>query len=97
MDIHTTLFEFELVWSCPGPDSLFSHSPAIHARSGVLRSAVFLVFAPSLHLLPQLTELESTAHFPEEMNSLRQVMEGVIDYNSLRQQLTADMADSSQR
>eukprot|EP00903_Cladosiphon_okamuranus_P009887 g9391.t1 len=45
----------------------------------------------------KVTELESTAHFPEEMESLRRVMEGVADYNSLRQQLTADMADSSQR
>eukprot|EP00752_Nemacystus_decipiens_P014985 g13343.t1 len=45
----------------------------------------------------KVTELESTAHFPEEMDSLRQVMEGVVDYNSLRQQLTADMADSSNR
>lgn len=31
------------------------------------------------------------------MESLRRVMEGVADYNGLRQQLTADMADSSQR
>ncbi|CAM9164147.1 unnamed protein product [Ectocarpus sp. 4 AP-2014] len=45
----------------------------------------------------EVTELESTAHFPGEMEVLRDVMEGVVDYNSLRQQLTADMADSSQR
>ncbi|CAM9237290.1 unnamed protein product [Ectocarpus sp. 6 AP-2014] len=45
----------------------------------------------------EVTELESTAHFPDEMEVLRDVMEGVVDYNSLRQQLTADMADSSQR
>lgn len=50
-----------------------------------------------MHTTFQLTELESTAHFLEEMETLRQVMEGVVDYNSLRQQLTADMADSSQR
>ncbi|CAM9748712.1 unnamed protein product, partial [Laminaria digitata] len=45
----------------------------------------------------KITELESTAYFPGEMEGLKRVMEGVIDYNSLRQQLTADMADSSQR
>ncbi|CAM9849794.1 unnamed protein product, partial [Hapterophycus canaliculatus] len=45
----------------------------------------------------QVAELVSTANFPEEMGNLRQVMEGVVDYNNLRQQLTADMADSSQR
>ncbi|CAM9176651.1 unnamed protein product [Ectocarpus sp. 12 AP-2014] len=45
----------------------------------------------------EVTELESTAHFPGEMEVLRDVMEGVVGYNSLRQQLTADMADSSQR
>lgn len=31
------------------------------------------------------------------MDELRRRMDGVVDYNSLRQQLTADMADSSQR
>ena len=45
----------------------------------------------------QITELESTAYFPGEMEGLKRVMAGVIDYNSLRQQLTADMADCSQR
>lgn len=45
----------------------------------------------------KVTDLESTAHFPEEMEALRKVMGGVAGYNSLRQQLTADMADSSQR
>ena len=45
----------------------------------------------------QTTELESTVNFPNEMAKLRLMMERVTDYNSLRQQLTADMADSSQR
>lgn len=45
----------------------------------------------------QVDALESTAHFPSEMEELRRGMEGVANYNGLRQQLTADMADSSQR
>lgn len=45
----------------------------------------------------QVDALESTAHFPREMEDLRRRMEGVANYNGLRQQLTADMADSSQR
>jgi Bardet-Biedl syndrome 2 protein len=43
----------------------------------------------------QVTELESTAHFPEEMEKFRSVLMKVDEYNSVRLKLTAEMADSS--
>lgn len=71
----------------------------IHPRPrGSLTKCEVPMFADrSLRVPSQVTELESTAHFPEEMESLRRVMKGVVDHNNLRQQLTADMADSSHR
>lgn len=45
----------------------------------------------------QISTLESNADFPAEMNSLHRAMENAADYNALRQKLTADMADYSQR
>mmetsp|Transcript_67003 Transcript_67003/g.160556 ORF Transcript_67003/g.160556 Transcript_67003/m.160556 type:complete len:716 (+) Transcript_67003:81-2228(+) len=43
----------------------------------------------------QMTELESTAHFPEEMEKFKQVLMKVDEYNAVRLKLTAEMADSS--
>lgn len=43
-----------------------------------------------------ITELESTATFPSEFETFRQVLSKVDEYNSIRTRLTADMADSSQ-
>ena len=45
----------------------------------------------------KLDELESTAHFPGDMESFRNVLTLVADYNAQRLKLTADMADTSQR
>merc|ERR1711879_37333 len=43
----------------------------------------------------QVTELESQANFPEEMEKFRSVLMKVDEYNSVRLKLTAEMADSS--
>lgn len=43
----------------------------------------------------QVNELESTAHFPDEMEKFRSVLMKVDEYNSVRLKLTAEMADSS--
>jgi len=43
----------------------------------------------------QVSELESIAEFPEEMNLFRDVLMRVDDYNATRLKLTAEMADSS--
>jgi Bardet-Biedl syndrome 2 protein len=43
----------------------------------------------------KVTELESTAHFPDEMEKFKAVLMRVDEYNSVRLKLTAEMADSS--
>mmetsp|Transcript_110890 Transcript_110890/g.192250 ORF Transcript_110890/g.192250 Transcript_110890/m.192250 type:complete len:718 (+) Transcript_110890:133-2286(+) len=43
----------------------------------------------------QVTELESTAHFPDEMEKFKSVLMKVDEYNAVRLKLTAEMADSS--
>merc|ERR1711985_72961 len=43
----------------------------------------------------QITELESIAHFPEEMEKFKSVLMKVDEYNAVRLKLTAEMADSS--
>mmetsp|Transcript_47702 Transcript_47702/g.137357 ORF Transcript_47702/g.137357 Transcript_47702/m.137357 type:complete len:721 (+) Transcript_47702:172-2334(+) len=43
----------------------------------------------------QVTELESTANFPEEMEKFKQVLLRVDEYNAVRLKLTAEMADSA--
>eukprot|EP00747_Dinoflagellata_sp_TGD_P112031 gnl/TRDRNA2_/TRDRNA2_171360_c0_seq1.p1 gnl/TRDRNA2_/TRDRNA2_171360_c0~~gnl/TRDRNA2_/TRDRNA2_171360_c0_seq1.p1 ORF type:complete len:725 (-),score=150.21 gnl/TRDRNA2_/TRDRNA2_171360_c0_seq1:93-2267(-) len=43
----------------------------------------------------QVTELETNANFPDEMNKFRSVLMKVDEYNAVRLKLTAEMADSS--
>merc|ERR1719326_1619546 len=43
----------------------------------------------------QVTELESTASFPAEMEKFKEVLTKVDEYNAVRLRLTAEMADSS--
>merc|ERR1719473_1041273 len=43
----------------------------------------------------QITELESTADFPAEMEKFKSVLMKVDEYNAVRLKLTAEMADSS--
>merc|ERR1712194_583987 len=43
----------------------------------------------------QITELESTAHFPDEMEKFKAVLLRVDEYNAVRLKLTAEMADSA--
>merc|ERR1719378_1543180 len=43
----------------------------------------------------QITELEATAHFPDEMDKFKSVLMRVDEYNAVRLKLTAEMADSS--
>merc|ERR1719215_531270 len=43
----------------------------------------------------QVTELESRAHFPDEMEKFKQVLMRVDEYNAVRLKLTAEMADSA--
>merc|ERR1711920_540307 len=43
----------------------------------------------------QVTELESTANFPEEMEKFTSVLKQVDEYNAVRLKLTAEMADSA--
>mmetsp|Transcript_1183 Transcript_1183/g.3589 ORF Transcript_1183/g.3589 Transcript_1183/m.3589 type:complete len:718 (+) Transcript_1183:115-2268(+) len=43
----------------------------------------------------QVTELESTANFPEEMEKFKSVLMKVDEYNAVRLKLTAEMADSA--
>lgn len=43
----------------------------------------------------QVTEQESTAHFPEEMEKFKSVLMKVDEYNAVRLKLTAEMADSA--
>ncbi|CAK9094747.1 Bardet-Biedl syndrome 2 protein homolog, partial [Durusdinium trenchii] len=43
----------------------------------------------------QVTELESTANFPAEMEKFQQVLTRVDEYNAVRMKLTAEMADSA--
>lgn len=43
----------------------------------------------------QVTELESTAHFPDEIEKFKQVLMRVDEYNAVRLKLTAEMADAS--
>merc|ERR1719326_299561 len=43
----------------------------------------------------QITELESTADFPDEMEKFKAVLMRVDEYNAVRLKLTAEMADSS--
>lgn len=43
----------------------------------------------------QVNELESTAHFPDEMEKFKSVLMKVDEYNAVRLKLTAEMADSS--
>merc|ERR1719188_2048298 len=43
----------------------------------------------------EVTELESTASFPEEMEKFKQVLLKVDEYNAVRLKLTAEMADSA--
>merc|ERR1712110_345580 len=43
----------------------------------------------------QVTELESQANFPEEMEKFKSVLMKVDEYNAVRLKLTAEMADSS--
>lgn len=42
-----------------------------------------------------VTELESTAHFPDEMENFKEVLTKVDEYNAVRLKLTAEMADSA--
>ena len=44
----------------------------------------------------QITELESLAEFPQEMETFRAVLLRVDDYNAARIKMTAEMADTSQ-
>merc|ERR1719231_1360168 len=44
----------------------------------------------------QVNELESVAHFPDEMEKFKSVLMKVDEYNAVRLKLTAEMADSSQ-
>lgn len=44
----------------------------------------------------QITELESVAEFPQEMESFRAVLLRVDDFNAARIKMTAEMADTSQ-
>ena len=41
----------------------------------------------------QLTDLESTASFPDEMDKFKSVLLKVDEYNVVRLKLTAEMAD----
>merc|ERR1719335_2046641 len=43
----------------------------------------------------QVNELESIAHFPDEMEKFKSVLMKVDEYNAVRLKLTAEMADSS--
>jgi Bardet-Biedl syndrome 2 protein len=43
----------------------------------------------------QINELESIAHFPDEMEKFKSVLMKVDEYNAVRLKLTAEMADSS--
>merc|ERR1719473_2516019 len=43
----------------------------------------------------QVTELESVANFPDEMEKFKSVLMKVDEYNAVRLKLTAEMADSS--
>mmetsp|Transcript_47298 Transcript_47298/g.109459 ORF Transcript_47298/g.109459 Transcript_47298/m.109459 type:complete len:719 (+) Transcript_47298:144-2300(+) len=43
----------------------------------------------------QVTEQESIAHFPEEMEKFKSVLMKVDEYNAVRLKLTAEMADSA--
>lgn len=43
----------------------------------------------------QVQELESTAHFPDEMEKFKHVLMRVDEYNAVRLKLTAEMADSA--
>jgi len=43
----------------------------------------------------QVTELESTANFPDEMEKFKSVLMKVDEYNAVRLKLTAEMADSA--
>jgi len=43
----------------------------------------------------QVTEQESTAHFPDEMEKFKSVLMKVDEYNAVRLKLTAEMADSA--
>eukprot|EP00727_Mastigamoeba_balamuthi_P010083 m51a1_g5698 putative bardet-biedl syndrome 2 protein homolog (629) ;mRNA; f:1021607-1024075 len=43
----------------------------------------------------KITELESTASFPEEMETFKQVVTNVTEFNAARLKLTAEMADCS--
>ncbi|CAM9655156.1 unnamed protein product, partial [Discosporangium mesarthrocarpum] len=45
----------------------------------------------------EVTEVQSVALFPHEMETLRKLLESASEYNNLRHQLTADMADNSHR
>jgi Bardet-Biedl syndrome 2 protein len=44
----------------------------------------------------QITELDSIANFPDEMEKFKAVLMRVDEYNAVRLKLTAEMADSSQ-
>lgn len=43
----------------------------------------------------QISDLESNAHFPAEMDKFQQVLMRVDEYNAVRMKLTAEMADSA--
>lgn len=43
----------------------------------------------------KLNDLETLAHFPQEFHDFEKILEQVDDFNKTRQQLSADMADSS--
>lgn len=43
----------------------------------------------------QVTELESSANFPSEMENFKSVLTRVDEYNAVRMKLTAEMADSA--
>jgi len=43
----------------------------------------------------QVNEVESVAHFPDEMEKFKSVLMRVDEYNAVRLKLTAEMADSS--
>jgi len=69
--------------------------PLVQIRVGDMEVAGELVQDLCRYL--KLDELESTASFPQEMESFRTVLSLVAEYNAQRLKMTADMADTSQR
>lgn len=49
----------------------------------------------SLAIYLNLTDLQVTCDFPDEMENLQQILLQIDQFNSVRQQLTSQMADHS--